>query len=899
MGSNAPETDGPADGNSESADLLRVEKEILQFWGESRSSEPGTAKHAVLHENISQFKNLVEQEFRPPALSNFTDLEFIGSGGMGIVYSANQILPPRRVALKFLRLDARERARAALEREMQILPSLRHPNIASLFEAGRTPEGDPFLVLELIEGVRIDQYIQTFREKFKETRYYHKQLERELAGIFSKIASGLAHAHRRGVIHRDLKPSNIYINKEGEPRILDFGLAAARDLGEAAGGTLPYMSPEQAMRGEVHTSGDLYSLGVVLYELTSGVLPYKKAPETRADWGEMVHSESLVSIRTRAPGFSPDFYCIIEQLLQIDPARRPASADTLQNEFDHFLACRPVAAARGGVFYRMGKLARRRPAETAGLLALMFVLLTTGAVAARFWFQSAVSRSSAEGVTAILGKILEESDPYNDHDSLQIEKDESLRSFIIEAAEHLMNNPIPDAQVDAEICARVGNALRTLGFFDKSEVLLLRSLERRTLHFGPRSVEVARAIHDLGVLGHARLRLDEAEKFERESLAILSAAPTANPMDLIHGRADLAELLGARTEDAARAEAVQLAELNLITIREQASGPAPAYPNPLLARALLQYGYLLRLAGRIEQSLTILDEAKSAAAKLQDARILANVLFRLASVQRDAGLELQAFANATESLRIRTARLPAGNPAIADSHIQLSEFYIARNETRDALSHIEAALSIYVESAGPNHAVVIDTRCHRAGVLLQMKQNETVDAAILEFLDSVRAVHGEASIREISGLMDLARAALEGLDFARASSLIDQAEKIHSLQKTPNPDWIICIYDLRLRVLFTQKKFADARSLLEAALAWGRSQNAQTHPQFWRIYYIGKMLSEAAGDFESAIRFGEQQLESMRRQFGESHMSTRKLADGLREMRQRRELTATQPAASK
>jgi non-specific serine/threonine protein kinase/serine/threonine-protein kinase len=211
-----------------------------------------------------------------PTIARYRVVRVLGEGGMGRVYEAEQDNPRRTVALKVIRPGlASEFLLKRFAREAQILGRLHHPGIAQVYDAGVAEGGRPYFVMELIAGVPLDQYA---REHALDAR---GRLE-----LVARVCDAVQHAHERGVIHRDLKPSNILVEPSGQPRVLDFGVARATDLGLTAGGgrtetgqligTLLYMSPEQASGdpSAVDPRGDVYALGVILYELLAHRLPY-------------------------------------------------------------------------------------------------------------------------------------------------------------------------------------------------------------------------------------------------------------------------------------------------------------------------------------------------------------------------------------------------------------------------------------------------------------------------------------------------------------------------------------------------------------------------------------------------------------------------------------------------
>jgi Tol biopolymer transport system component/tRNA A-37 threonylcarbamoyl transferase component Bud32 len=340
----------------------------------------------------------------PGRVGPFALLDAIGEGGMGIVYLAEQQHPVRRrVALKVMKwgLDFPSTL-ARLEAERQALASLNHPGIAQLFEAGTTEDGRPYFAMEHVEGGPLTRRCDELR----------LPVERRLR-LFQAVCAAVDHAHGRGIVHRDLKPTNILLAGDADApavKVIDFGLAKAiegrltdRTASTRVGvllGTPAYMAPEQAdpRRPEVGPAADVYALGVVLYELLSGLLPFD-AERLRRDPVEMVRilreeePRSLSSLWTRpVPDgeeiarrrgtdarslrrlLRGELSWIVHRCLEKDPRRRYPGARALADDIERLLTHRPVEARRPGVACRAGKLVRRHRTATSAVAAALATL---------------------------------------------------------------------------------------------------------------------------------------------------------------------------------------------------------------------------------------------------------------------------------------------------------------------------------------------------------------------------------------------------------------------------------------------------------------------------------------------------------------------------------------------
>ncbi len=402
-------------------------------------------------------------------------LQEIGEGGMGVVFMAEQTVPVnRRVALKIIKpgMDTRN-VLARFEAERQALALMDHPNIAKVFDAGTTAAGRPYFVMELVRGVPITTYCDQ-----------HRLTPIERLALFLPVCQAVQHAHQKGIIHRDLKPSNVMIalyDGQPVPKIIDFGVAKATaakltektlftELGQVVG-TLEYMSPEQAQLNQldIDTRTDIYSLGVLLYELLTGTTPLERKRLKAVAFDEMLRRireeeppkpstrlsavEALPSIAANR-GLEPkklsglvrgDLDWIVMKALEKDRARRYETANGLASDIRHYLADEPVLACPPSARYRFGKFARRNRAALATVMLISLALAIGTAVSMR----QAIRATRAEK-TALAERSDAESQRLQAESSAERAKaeQENARRLLYRADMNLAERAWQDARVD-------------------------------------------------------------------------------------------------------------------------------------------------------------------------------------------------------------------------------------------------------------------------------------------------------------------------------------------------------------------------------------------------------------------------------------------------------------------
>ncbi len=581
-------------------------------------------------------------------------------GGQGVVYRAEQLATRRSCAVKRMLGGglASGRARRRFEREVELVASMRHPGVVTLYESGVARDGEPFFAMELVAGERFDAYI---RMSVLSTR--------QIIELFRSVVDAVAYAHRRGVIHRDLKPGNVLVDTDGNPRVLDFGLARPMEnsaagmlegFGGAGGetvageflGTFAYAAPEQ-LRGDpdlIDSRIDVYALGVMLYEALSGSKPFSSAANVADLLLQRLEARPKRPSEVRE-GIDRDLDVITLKLLDPDPDRRYGTADELRDELDRYLDGKPILAREDSFVYVACKTIRRH--WVASSAAGIFLLLIVGASVALSvaYAKTDIALGKAQKSLSSLKTSMTNVDPELGRGSSQLGVHEFLTLVTEQVNEELGDDP----ELLSGILVTLG--LVHLGFDDAEggRDAIERAHAMRSAAYSRSECTTEDLAEVEFALARLRFNLGDflaSERAYQAALALYEDALGPHALATVETQRQLASALRAQGKFADARTNLKLAferSASLEVTRESAIAKA-AILNGMAA--------LGRAEGDVAGTLPLYREALDALAPYVDADDfrVGRTLYSIALMQESLGEKTQATQNAKEAHRILLLR---------------------------------------------------------------------------------------------------------------------------------------------------------------------------------------------------------------------------------------------------
>ncbi len=519
-------------------DLLREVEAMVAAWESADDRDAVKPPFAALEIDALQDDLSADSDDEPPPdhIGNWKVLRRLGAGGMGVVYAASRSdgAFDREVAIKLLRPGLYpDQRRRRFDLERRVLARLQHENIARLYDGGVTGDGEPFLVMEFVDGATVTDYCTD-----------NNLSTGKRIGLFLSICDAVQYAHQNLVVHRDLKPSNVLVNANGVPKLLDFGIAKLIVEGDPAvsddGGapdaitvtghavmTPEYAAPEQVRGEAVNAATDVYSLGVLLYELLTGERPYTIESRTPSAIERVVCSVAPKRPSVVAPRLDEDLDTILLKALRKEPDRRYASALQLGDDLRRYLNGLPVLARPDTVGYRVRKFVGRHIVGVASVVALTLALV--GGLAATMW-QAGVARAEArkaEATKQFIQEMLASADPYEDDN-----RDVTVEAVLDDAASRVGAELGQTPEVAADVRLTIGTTYLGLGKYARADSQLTLALAELEAVHGVGSPETGEALRNLGNLYIQVSRFEMADSMFRRAVSLHRRYPGKGGRDL-------------------------------------------------------------------------------------------------------------------------------------------------------------------------------------------------------------------------------------------------------------------------------------------------------------------------------------------------------------------------------
>ena len=746
----------------------------------------------------------------PERIGDYRILGTLGRGGMGVVYEAEQERPRRRVALKVLRSWPGEKGRLRFQLEADLLARLQHPGIARIHEAGTATVGGmtvPFFVMELVSGTPIDRYAKE-----------HDLGVRDRLKLLGQLADAVHHAHQNGVIHRDLKPGNVLVNDQGRPIVLDFGIARAADpdlrvdslrteVGQLVG-TLAYMSPEQAAGdpAEIDTRSDVYSLGVIGYELLSGRLPLEVIDDTPLQALERLRDEDPPPLGRLDRKLRGDVETIFATALAKEKGRRYGSAHALAADLWRHLADEPIVARPATATYQLSKFTRRHRGLVAGAVATVLALVLGLAGTWHGLVRAADERDDAqrrfrqaESVLDFQGRMFGQADPRGE--GLQVEE-------LLDRGALLLDAERADTLEGAGNRLMLGKAYRGIGVYAKAEPLLSAAAATFERQLGAEDLQtLSTRIELASLLGAPMGRLDEADAALEG--VVDTAARAYGETAGVTLRARLAQA-GLDFESGRYADSIAVAEL----VERQAAPDSPEWVGSQgwLAKALDASGETARAIeisrGLMEWHLETLGREHPSTwsaldvhamtlrnqSRMDEASEVVEELHALyeeylgprhpltLDAKSEVGLALmhhgdlaRATALVEEVLEICDSEFEAGHPTRLLALGRLATLYRVQGRVAEAEPLNWELFERHNEMLGAEHASTLRSMKALAVVLGEAGQREEAEGIYLEALAIGRRTVGAAHADTLSTLHLLGRFYMREARYAEAEPYLREA----------------------------------------------------------------------------------------------------------------------------
>jgi serine/threonine-protein kinase len=766
--------------------------------------------------------------------------KLLGEGGMGVVFLAERDDLKSMVAVKILR-DAwmSPARRARFLAEQRTLAQLNHPSIARLYDADTLDDKTPFFAMEYVDGVPLTDYCEQ----------HNSSIEDRLR-LFRTVSEAVDYAHRHAVIHRDLKPSNILVKADGTPKLLDFGIAKQLDPQDQAAAqtrtglrlmTPAYAAPEQIRGEQVGIGSDVYSLGVILYELLARRLPFDLTGLAPGE-AEM----RLLEAEPPKPGAGEDLDVLCLTAMHKDPVRRYRSVEALIRDLDHYLNGEPLDARPDTFRYRLGKFVKRNRrsviASTVGIALLVTLVIF-------FTVRLSKARDAAVAEAARTRRIQQFMlDLFNGGDKTAGPAEDLRVVTLLDRGVQGARSLDSDPAVQAELFETLGGIYQKLGNLDRADSLLGSALDRRKAIFGPSDVRVSESLADLGLLRADQARYDDAEKLVRQGLEAAERLRPRDDASVAKAKYALGTVLEARGN---YTEALP----NLEEAVRLYSARSPVSEE--LAGALTQLAATHFYAGHFDVSKTVNQRVLQMDRQLHGERhpSVAEDLSSLGAIEQEQGHYPEAEAFYRQAVDITRSFYGNDHNETALRLTQLSRALIYEKRWDEAVDLLRQALAIQQRVFGPGHNTVAGVMNELGNVAYMRDQEDEAEMWFRKALEIYKTVyHDRHSVIAVE-ISNIGGVYLDRKDYPKAEQLFREA--VARFTDTLSADHVSTgIAQLKLgRALLRQNRYREAE---EHLLAGYRIVSKQASPSVSWLKSARKdlvQIYDALGEPDKAREF--------------------------------------------
>ncbi len=797
-------------------------------------------------------------------------LQRIGVGGMGEVWLAEQKEPiSRRVAIKLIKagMDSREVV-ARFESERQALALMDHPAIAKVLEAGSTEQGAPYFVMEYVNGIPITNYCDKYRLTTAQ------RLE-----LFTRVCEGVQHAHQKAILHRDLKPSNILVSEvDGKPapRIIDFGVAKATaqrltadtlftQFGSVVG-TPAYMSPEQADSAgvDVDTRTDVYSLGVVLYELLVGALPLdftKSSPDqfrnrlreedaprpstklrtsgAKSDTAAQARSTDLMALLRQLRG---DLDAVTLKCLEKDRARRYATPSELAADLGRYLRHEPVIARPASLGYRARKYVRRHRVGVT-LAAGVALLLLAGAIAQTVELRRIrLERDRADRVTKFMINMFKVSNPSEARGN-----DIRAREILDKASNDIETGLKQDPELQAQMMYTMGLVYESLGIYSKAEPLFSQAADIHRAVFGPADRRTLEAQSKLSNLLMEESHFPEAEKLARATLDLRRRSFGPKDRDTIDSSAQLALIL----DNEGRFPDAEKLNRETLAIAERSLGPDDDETRIIRQHLGIDFAYEGKYADAEKVFREIYEEDRKRLGE-EDPKTLAE-LGNIANVLLQQEKYPEAEKTYREGIAIMVRVLGPEHPRTLLTEGNLALTLKSEKHYAESEQLFRQVLSAKLKTLGADNRSTIVTKGNLAEVLALQGKNAESEQLSRETLETERRTLGPDHTDTLATLEVLGEALMNEKRYPESEKTYQQVlEARRRVLGDDHPDTALVALSLA-EVQALENKRDEALTNLAFAV------DHQLQPEFRQSLEKDDSLSSLHGDPRFAVLMAKSQ----------------------------------------